>query len=90
MKEETKNVLEKYPNSKEYVDSHLVKDRYCSRCGSPILKSDLKGYPYQCVICDEDLFEFETFVDLDEQPEIDESDYVQLIEETAATLLLDD
>lgn len=90
MKEETKNVLEKYPKSKEYVDSHLVKGRYCSRCRSPILKSDLKGYPYQCMTCDEDLFEFETFVDLDEQPEIDESDYVQLVEETAATLLLDD
>lgn len=88
MKEETKKVLEKYPKSKEYVDSHLVKDRYCSRCGSPILKSDLEQYPYQCMTCDEDLFEFETTIDLNKQ--FNEWDYVQLVKEVADTLLLDD
>lgn len=33
----------------------------CRRCGSPVYESELKerGYRYQCLECDEDLFGFE-------------------------------
>ena len=46
-----------------YVEERLVKDVRCNRCGMPVLTSDLRehGYEYQCVFCDEDLFEFETY-----------------------------
>ena len=31
----------------------------CSRCGSPLFKSLLPGYDYQCFTCDEDFYQFE-------------------------------
>lgn len=31
----------------------------CFRCGSPLFKSDIAGYTYQCFHCDEDFFAFE-------------------------------
>ncbi len=31
----------------------------CRRCGSPLFKSFLDGYAYQCFTCDEDFYEFE-------------------------------
>ena len=31
----------------------------CSRCGSPLFKSLLAGYDYQCFTCDEDFYKFE-------------------------------
>ena len=31
----------------------------CCRCGSPLFKSLLPGYDYQCFTCDEDFYEFE-------------------------------
>lgn len=31
----------------------------CSRCGSPVTKSEVKGYSWQCAKCDEDLYSFE-------------------------------
>ena len=52
--------IEKSPNTFAYVlehDTFIVK---CNRCGSPVLKSDLDGYVYQCMNCDEDLYSFET------------------------------
>lgn len=42
--------------------------RLCKKCGNIVTKSECnrtdengkKYYPYQCINCDEDLFEFET------------------------------
>ena len=31
----------------------------CCRCGSPLFKSLLHGYDYQCFTCDEDFYQFE-------------------------------
>lgn len=31
----------------------------CCRCGSPLFKSLLPDYTYQCFTCDEDFYEFE-------------------------------
>lgn len=31
----------------------------CCRCGSPLFKSLLPGYDYQCFTCDEDFYQFE-------------------------------
>lgn len=31
----------------------------CRRCGSPLFKSMLPGYSYQCFTCDEDFYKFE-------------------------------
>lgn len=50
----------KYPLSEAYVQKHLVRDRICRRCGRYVLTSELDEYKYQCVHCDEDLYEFET------------------------------
>ncbi len=38
---------------------HENTDMICRRCGSPVWKSDLPQYEYQCLKCDEDLFSFE-------------------------------
>lgn len=37
-----------------------MKNRYCNKCNSKVIKSELKEYSYQCLECDEDLYEFET------------------------------
>lgn len=34
--------------------------KYCNKCNSKVIKSELEEYSYQCVECDEDLYEFET------------------------------
>lgn len=34
----------------------------CNKCGSPVITSDTQGYKYQCLECDEDLYEFETHI----------------------------
>ena len=52
--------ITKSPKTFAYVlerDTFTIK---CNRCGSPVLKSDLDDYVYQCMNCDEDLYEFET------------------------------
>ena len=73
----------KYPNSKKYVDTHLVvPHRYCNRCGCHVLKSDSENYPYQCVYCDEDLYSIETHIKEDDFDEISDFDYEDLIEQT--------
>lgn len=35
-------------------------DKHCARCGYPLFKSDVEGYPYVCYECDENMYEFET------------------------------
>lgn len=56
-----------YPRTHKYVSENLVEDCRCNRCGELVLRnpnflkgSDTNAYPYQCVSCDEDLYEFET------------------------------
>ena len=36
----------------------------CNRCNNQVLISDIKDYPYLCLECDENLFEFETYKDI--------------------------
>jgi hypothetical protein len=52
--------MERYPLSESYVQKRLVPNRVCNRCGNHVLTSELEEYPYQCLHCDEDLYEFET------------------------------
>jgi hypothetical protein len=33
--------------------------RFCPHCGRPLLKSQIKGYTFQCFACDEDFCKFE-------------------------------
>ena len=52
----------KSPKSFLYVTEHYTSPRRrCSRCGSLVLRSDVEGCSYQCMNCDEDLYEFETY-----------------------------
>ena len=50
-----------YPEAAKYVKKNLVDGIRCNRCDAPVLKSEVKGYKYQCVFCDEDLYSFETY-----------------------------
>ena len=34
-------------------------NKFCPHCGRPLLKSNIKGYSYQCNACDEDFYRFE-------------------------------
>ena len=36
-------------------------NRFCFRCGSRVYHSDVKGYPYVCHKCDENMYAFETY-----------------------------
>lgn len=53
--------IEKNPKTFEYVLERDTFTKRCNMCGCPILKSDVEGYVYQCMACDEDLYEFETY-----------------------------
>lgn len=53
--------LNTYNNAVLYVKNRLT-NRRCNRCKSPVLKSDVDGYQYQCFEHDEDLYTIETFV----------------------------
>ena len=35
--------------------------RFCPHCGRPLLKSQIKGYTFQCFCCDEDFCKFEVY-----------------------------
>ena len=39
--------------------SRLVKVARCPQCGKALTPSEVAGYVYQCVECDEDFYEFE-------------------------------
>ena len=36
-------------------------NRFCFRCGSRVYHSDVKGYPYVCHECEENMYTFETY-----------------------------
>ena len=50
----------KCPKTAEYVIKRETFTVRCNRCGSPVLKSEVPGYKYQCMSCDEDLTGIET------------------------------
>ncbi len=50
----------KYPRTERYVEEKLARGIRCNRCGAPVIKSELDGYVYQCMSCDEDLYSIET------------------------------
>lgn len=52
---------QKLPKTVKYIEDNLTNLR-CRRCGRPILKeTNVEGYPYQCLNCDENMFSFETY-----------------------------
>lgn len=51
--------VEKNPKTMSYVLERIQENKRCNKCGSILLKSDLKDYSYQCMNCDEDLYKFE-------------------------------
>lgn len=62
----------------DYVASHQTRMR-CSRCGKPVLTSDLEDYSYQCLHCDEDLCTIET-IEAPEGAEVSEKEFYELCE----------
>ena len=52
--------VKKSPKSLDYIIKRDVGTIRCNKCGSPVLKSDLNDYAYQCMNCDEDLYAIET------------------------------
>jgi len=46
----------------DFDESKLAEktDRICRRCKSSVYRSDNPEYSYQCFVCDEDLYGFET------------------------------
>lgn len=78
--------IEKSPKSFAYV---LERDTFtvrCNRCGSPVLRSDLDDYVYQCMSCDEDLYTIETH----EGEYHTDEEFDELCCNTRDLLLLDD
>lgn len=51
---------EKYPKTYAYVLKNTTTDIRCNRCNAVVLLSELRPkYKYQCMACDEDMFEIE-------------------------------
>lgn len=50
-----------YPNTYNYVKDNIVEGVRCNRCGTTVLISEVEGYTYQCMHCDEDLSTSETY-----------------------------
>lgn len=46
--------------SKRTYTNEMKEPRYCNKCNNEVTESKLDEYSYECVECDEDLFEFET------------------------------
>ena len=53
-----------HPKTFQYVKENLVRNCRCFRCGNAVLKETdeilSKEYPYQCVVCDENMYGIET------------------------------
>lgn len=72
---------------KVYVGKLCVEGVRCNRCGTTVLKSEVEGYTYQCMHCNEDLSTFETYKS-DDTYSADEFD--NICNYTLAELLLDE
>ena len=57
---EEKFNAEKSPETMAYVLKRDAHTKRCNMCCMPVLKSDLKDRPYQCMFCDVDLSDAET------------------------------
>ena len=64
--------------AEQYVREHLIPYTLCNRCKSHVLKSDNSEYKYQCLYCDEDLYDFEVH-QMEELKEINDFDFEDLI-----------
>ena len=72
--------VERNPRTMAYFLERDTVNRRCNRCGSVVLTSDTEvtkplpqEYDYQCMFCDEDLFEIETHIGEDHtDEEVDE------------------
>lgn len=82
--EQRNDIEAMYPKEAEYIRENLVPYRHCNRCGSCVLKSELEQYPYQCIYCDEDLFEIETYLD-EEKEQISDFDFSDMVETLVAS-----
>ena len=69
MKRRYAQLLEQYYNVnnevlqnklKQKIYQKYVTNRHCTKCGKPLLVSDLKEYKYLCLECDENFYAFET------------------------------
>lgn len=56
-----KNVQKNNVGGEHYTMSNVkVKvNKYCFRCNSQLFKTDVRGYPYVCYKCDENMYNFE-------------------------------
>ena len=53
--------INKYPKTFSYVLENDTCNIRCNQCGCVVLKeTNIKDYPYQCMACDENMFEVET------------------------------
>lgn len=52
--------------NKEYKSEHIVKDKKCHNCFSNVYVEIHKDidYPYVCLTCDENMYDFETIKEL--------------------------
>lgn len=78
--------IEKSPKTFAYVLERDTLTRRCNMCGSVVLRSELESYAYQCMNCDEDLYEIETH---EGEPHTTE-EFDELCCNTRDLLLLDD
>lgn len=56
-----KPLKENTDGNNKYCQGHdivIVKPK-CPHCKRDVIKSDTKGYDYQCLFCDEDFYRFE-------------------------------
>jgi hypothetical protein len=75
-----------YPKTIQYLIDHSPEEPLvCSRCGGVVIKSDVEGYSWQCMHCDEDMYFFEV-----EKRELDSLSVLNLISNTVDYLLLDE
>lgn len=62
--------IERNPKTFAYVLENDTVNRRCNRCGSVVLKeTNIKNYPYQCMSCDDNLYETETHIGADHTDE---------------------
>lgn len=88
MEQETFDI-EKYPKTAAYVMRNFTVNRRCNRCGGIVLREPEKGemrYPYQCMLCDEDLYGIETYIG----KVYTEEEFQELLFTTRDLLLLDE
>mgnify|MGYP003301713775 CR=1 FL=1 len=53
------NMVYDLPDGTDTIAVYKCLDKKCPHCGKPLVKSDTKGYDYQCFYCDEDFYKCE-------------------------------